>query len=98
MECAECAAERRRRCCVIDTSGDEAARYTEEPFTHAPFVHPFRHPSYHAQQLRTLNFAKAMKRRLLWMTAHDVLKQSDGMHRKDQAELRKERWLEFHNR
>ena len=98
MECAVCSAERRRRCCIIDVTGPEAAKYTEEPFTNAPFVHSFRHPSYHAQQLRAINFAKATNRRLLWVTAHDVLKQSDAGHRKDQEELRKERWIEFHDR
>ncbi|MEC8949150.1 MAG: hypothetical protein VX837_04025, partial [Candidatus Thermoplasmatota archaeon] len=96
MECAVCTAERRRRCCIIDKTSTEAPRYMEEPFANAPFVHPFRHPAYHAKLLKAINFAKAKNRRLLWVTAHDVLK--DAGQRKDQEELRKERWLELHDR
>ena len=32
------------------------------------------------------------------MAAYDKLLRSDESHRKDKAELRKERWLEFHDR
>ena len=45
-----------------------------------------------------MNFAKANHRKVLWLTAHDVLQRNDGSHRKDKEELRKERWLEFHDR
>ena len=98
MECACCAEERKRRCVIIDRDGPNATRYQEEPFTDAPYVHPFRHPSYHAQHLRALNFAKAKNRRLLWLTAHDELKQ--GVHKRQplQEEQRRERWFEFHER
>jgi len=98
MECMTCATERARRCCIIDSKDPAASGYMEEPFASAPFVHPFRHPSYHAQQLRTVAFAKANKRRLLWMTAHDVLAPGTTTSRADKHELRKERWLEFHDR
>ena len=68
------------------------ARHTEEPFSRAPFVHPFRFPLYHAQQLGVISFARAQNKRLLWIAAHDVP-------RKDATtdEQRKERWLEFHD-
>ena len=98
MECAVCKAERQRRCRVRTFDGPHAACFTEHPFVDAPFVHPFRHPSFHAQQLRALDFAKADNRRLLWVAAHDKLQKSDGTHRKDQEEARKQKWLQFHDR
>ena len=98
MECQACKTERSRRCCVIYDTDDSSQRYTKDPFGDAPFVHPFRHPAYHAQQLRSLNFAKAKNRRLLWITAHDVIKKSDAAMTKDKEELRKEQWLRFHDR
>ena len=100
QECDICKAERRRRCCVRnpEASDDSRTRHLEEPFTDAPFVHPFRYPSYHAQQLRAINFAKAKNRRLLWITAHDELKTRDAAVSKDKEVLRKERWLEFNDR
>ena len=77
----------------------DASRYNEPPFLDAPFVHPFRHPPYHAQQLRAVNFAKANNRKVLWLTAYDVLQRSDGPRGKDNEELHfKKRWLELHDR
>ena len=73
-------------------------RHKKPPFVDAPFVHPFRHPSYHAQQLRAITFAQARQQRLLWITAHDVPMMKDPKRTSEQAESRKERWLEFHDR
>jgi hypothetical protein len=39
---------------------DSVDRHKRAPFVDAPFVHPFRHPSHHAQQLRAINFAQAL--------------------------------------
>ena len=61
-------------------------------------MHPFRHPSYHAQQLRAVLFAKAKGRRVFWVTAHDVLRDTEATRTGEKAEARKERWLEFHDR
>jgi hypothetical protein len=97
-ECKKCQDERKRRCCVRAQQGDGTKRHLEEPFTSAPYVHPFRHPSYHATQLRALDFAKAAGRRLHWVTAHDQLKAAGASVRSAKEELRKERWLEFHDR
>ena len=85
MECGGCAGERQRRRRVIPIDNPEAVRYGEEPFAHAPYVHPFRHPSFHAQQLRALSFAKARNSRVLWVAAYDKLLRSDESHRKDKA-------------
>ena len=98
MECAVCKAERQRRCRVRIPGGPDAACFSEPPFVDAPYVHPFRHPSFHAQQLRALDFAKAANRRLLWVAAQDKLKKTDETHRKSQEEARKQKWLQFHDR
>ena len=45
LECEICKQERRRRCCVIDETEESKLKYQREPFTDAPFVHPFRHPA-----------------------------------------------------
>ena len=73
-ECEKCADERKRRCCVLREGHEaDAQRYISDPFAAAPFVHPFRHPSYHATQLRAIVFAKSKQRRLLWVTAYDKI-------------------------
>ena len=60
MECEKCKAERKRRCCVLRTNvPEDMQRLQHTPFDAAPFVHPFRHPSSHATQLRALAFAKS---------------------------------------
>ena len=98
-ECHLCAAERKRRCCVLKEGNQEdGRRYISEQFAGAPFVHPFRHPSYHATQLRAIVFAKSKQRRLLWVTAHDKILTNNLSLTKEKEELRKERWLEFHDR
>ena len=43
----------------------------QEPFAHAPYIHPWNAPKYHAQQLRAVGFAKATNQRLLWIVARD---------------------------
>jgi len=98
-ECAICKTERERRCCVLRPNNEaDVERYTSEPFTGAPYVHPFRHPSYHATQLRAILFAKSSKRQLLWVTAYDKVLTNNVATSKEKEELRKERWLEFHDR
>ena len=92
-ECAECASERERRCCVLRDTAVDREKYVTDPFDAAPYVHPFRHPSFHATQLRAIVFAKNKARRLLWVTAHDVVSNKNLV-----QEDRKERWLEFHDR
>ena len=72
MECEVCKAERRRRCCVLRSGvKEDEDKLLALPFAAAPFVHPFRHPSYHATQLRTIVFAKSTQKRLLWVAAFD---------------------------
>ena len=77
QECNICQTERKRRCCIIQQNAENEAAYEANQFADAPFVHPFRAPSYHAQHLRSLNFARSKNRRLLWVTAWDKLVNSD---------------------
>ena len=98
MEFEECAPERSRRSCIINSERHAAAAYKQEPFANAPFVHPFRAPSYHAQQLPAISFAQSRNHRLLWLTAHDVPVQQGSLGKGEELEQRKARWLEFHDR
>ncbi len=98
MECSICAAERERRCCIITQRAENTERYKKAPFVNAPYVHPFRHPSYHAQQLRAMSFAKTTNHRLWWITAHD--KPGAAVHAvsHEKEQVRKEKWLQMHDR
>ena len=76
-------------------------QYTKQPFDTAPYVHPFRAPAYHAQQLRSLHFAKTNECRVLWIAAYDSMKSTRSCvppDRELKAEERKEQWLKFHER
>ena len=97
LECDACAAERRRRCRVL--RGGEDSRHLEEPFVHAPYVHPFNAPKYHAQQLRAVHFAKAKRRRLLWTVAYDKPLTADDAYLSSEAlRQQRQRWLELHDK
>jgi hypothetical protein len=71
----------------------------KEPFAHAPYVHPFNAPKYHAQQLRALNYAKAVDRRLLWVVAHDwPVAGGDEALSGETLEKARRRWLQLHDK
>ena len=70
MECSICAKERSRRCVVL-SQRDDQERFREGAFALAPFVHPFRSPTNYAQQLRTIQFARERRERILWVIAYD---------------------------
>ena len=72
-ECSVCQLERQRRCRVMFTGGANDGMHTQEPFAHAPYIHPWNAPKYHAQQLRAVSFAKATNQRVLWIVARDWL-------------------------
>ena len=83
----------------MQNTEEDQAKFLSETFAAAPYVHPFRHPSFHATQLQALMFAKQTKRRLLWVVAHDVLSDKTQASRSaEKEELRKEHWLEFNDR
>ena len=96
LECPICSAERERRCCIISTSDRNKDRYVQKPFTDAPYVHPFRFPSGHAQHLRAIAFAKENQQQLLWITAYDKpKKQDDAKFKGERLEQLKEEWLQL---
>ena len=68
-ECDKCKAARHRRNRVIEDNKVNTERYAQDPFTHAPFVHPLRAPSYHVQHLGSIHFARRHEQRLLWVVA-----------------------------
>ena len=70
----------------------------QDPFMDAPFVHPLRAPSYHAQHLRSIHFARVRQRRLLWIPAFDKLLTHEEALQPGQLERRQNRWLEYHER
>ena len=94
-----CKQERERRCCVLRGQNEkDEERFTAYHVAAAPFVHPFRHPSFHATQLRAITFAKMTKQRLFWLTACDKIVAQDASRGSEKDEMRNERWLEFHDR
>ena len=89
-ECAICKQERKRRCCVLrPRNTEDHQKLQEAPFDAAPFVHPFRHPSYHATQLRAIAFAKCKQTRLYWVAAYDKVVTGSLANTPDKEELRK---------
>ena len=94
-ECELCKAERKRRCNIISASPENRERVTRAPFTTA-YVHPFRYPSAHAQQLRAIAFAKEKRQRLQWTTAFDKPKHDgEARFKGDRGEELKEEWLQL---
>ena len=95
-ECEQCKAERKRRCNIISTSSENRERVKRAPFNTAAYVHPFRYPSAHAQQLRAIAFAKENRQRLLWTTAFDKPKQDgEARFKGERGEELKEQWLQL---
>ena len=66
-----CQRERQRCCRVLFPVGVNDMMHMQEPFAHAPYIHPWNAPKYHAQQLRAVAFAKATNSRVLWIVARD---------------------------
>ena len=73
MECELCQAERKRRCRII-SQRESDGEHMAGKFVSAPFVHPFRAPTNHAQRLRSLHFARVHGSRVFWVVAHDAPK------------------------
>ena len=98
-KCDICKQERRRRCGVLrQVDAEDVRKFQAPPFTTASYVHPFRHPSHHATQLRALHLAKMQNRRVLWCVAFGQVKGDSLRENASEVEKRKERWLEFHDR
>ena len=66
LECDICKQERKRRARVLDLSCDEKP-HADPAFSEAPYIHPFNVPKYMAATLRSVQFARAKKRQILWV-------------------------------
>ena len=98
MECVECRQERRRRCSIRSTDADNQASFQQTPFTEAPFAHPFKYPSGHAEQLWAIELAKSRKQRALWFAAYGKPNVKDQVKlRGERGDQRKEEWLMLPN-
>ena len=97
MECRQCQDERRRRCRVIDKQHD-LTQYRQGIFALAPFVHPFRRPTNHAQRLRSLQFARGRGLRILWVVADDEVVSKDKLPASAQSAQSKQAWLTYNDR
>ena len=99
LECETCKTERRRRCRVILPGNANDGEHMKEPFAHAPYVHPFNAPKYHAQQLRAVNYAKATNKRVLWIVARDwPIATGDENLAGETLERARGRWLLQHDK
>ena len=56
QECKICAAERKRRCCILNSSDLSMTLEDARRFDDAPYIHAFNEPKYHAAQRRALRF------------------------------------------
>ena len=99
QECEICQTERQRRCRVAMPTNHNAMKHTEPSFANAPYIHPFNAVRYTAQILRSVNYAKATKQRLLWIRAHDwpIAKGDEDIAPEDLDEMRNE-WLKYHDK
>ena len=98
-ECSLCQVERHRRCRVLFAGGVNDGMHMQEPFAHAPYIHPWNAPKYHAQQLRAVTFAKATKQRVLWIVARDWLVASgDEKLTPERVEKLRSQFLHLHDK
>ena len=82
QECSLCAAERKRRCCVLDSSDLSRDLEKETRFAAAPYIHAFNEPKYHASQIRALRFGMQQQSVVMWLFAEDrpLNKNTDLLH------------------
>ena len=64
----------------------------------APFVHPFRSSTNHAQHLRSVDFARVRNARILWIVAHDDFMSIDKMKGNSINDSAKQNWLMYDDR
>ena len=71
QECDVCDAERKRRCCVLDSSDLSPTLDLDQRFAVAPYIDAFNEPKYHASQIRALQFGMQKKSVVMWLIAED---------------------------
>ena len=81
------------------TRGLNDGMHMQEPFAHAPYIHPWNAPKYHAQQLRAVTFAKATNQRVLWIVARDwLVSTGDEKLSLDRIEKLRSQFLHLHDK
>ena len=98
QECSLCAAERKRRCCVLDSS--DLSRTLEEDtlFAAAPYIHAFNEPKYHASQIRALHFGMRKQSVVMWLFAEDQpLNKNTDLLLDHGVNERRHQWLTYHD-
>ena len=91
-----CAAERRRRCRVLQNSDNSDALETK--FADAPLIHPWNAPKYHASLVRARLYAKRTNQVLLWCVAEDTPLSAD--HRnlpQEELDEKRREWVMHHD-
>ena len=69
----------------------------QTPFVQAPFVHPFRAPSYYTQLLRALQLAKKERQKVYWIAAYDKVASKEADSETKVTEERKAYFLQLHD-
>ena len=98
QECDTCAAERKRRCRVLDSSDLSPILEDDVRFADAPYIHAFNEPKYHASQIRALHFARAKKSIVLWCFAVDrpLTQHTDLLGERQDINERRKQWSRYH--
>ena len=98
QECEKCAAERKRRCRVLDSSDLSPNLENDIRFADAPYIHAFNEPKYHASQIRALHFARARKTIVLWFFAEDrpLTQHSEILGEAMDLNERRKQWSRYH--
>ncbi|CAK0874374.1 unnamed protein product [Prorocentrum cordatum] len=95
LECAECSAERHRRCRVASQS-DARQREVSTAFADALFVHPYNAPKSRILTLRAANAAANAGKQLLWVVARDVpLTRDDACRSTESLSHARQNWLMY---
>ncbi|CAK0841562.1 unnamed protein product, partial [Prorocentrum cordatum] len=95
LECAECSAERHRRCGVASQS-DARQREVSTAFADALFVHPYNAPKSRILTLRAANAAANAGKQLLWVVARDVpLTRDDACRSTESLSHARQNWLMY---
>ena len=97
-ECNICALERKRRCCVIDSSDLSPTLEDDKRFAAAPYIHAFNEPKYHASQVRALHYGRETNRVVIWRFAEDRPLSKNIVLLKDcSLDDRRKQWLGYHD-
>ena len=96
-----CAAERKRRCRVLDSTDLSPTLEQDHRFAAAPYIHAFNEPKYHALIFRATEVAKHLNDTpayVLWMVAQDTPQNPKEISRNPVImEKKRARWLQYHD-